>query len=379
MSRIIRNFEKQQKTIGRLLDRAAWPNQKREPDQDQAQALEKKKFKHEKKKYQDDRGDKLREQVTQNQQRQEAMKMLWEGDPRGEMMLRTGGGGGSGGGGGGASAGLSRKDALAQATTEYENMPPTADGPSINEYVNQRAAEIMQQSPQPQTLAGRMREFRARRDYDEAASLQNLQQNLITSYVDAEGNPISAEGVQRAEGGQNYGRTPEGTQAFRKFSLAGVGYDLPMGEPPEMSIAERGFQLSDAQRAALKEKASGIGPQGEKVDTDETPSVVQALEKFKKDRHITDETWMPQYEPEPGPTVFEGALSKKVREGLTKAKRVGQTHKALQKDWNSFIKEHGITPEKLNTFHALASQIKQENPELEWQEIWEMAIKDFKG
>jgi len=245
----------------------------------QTQALDKRRFEHEKKKYQDERDDKLREQVTQNQQRREAMKKLWEGDPRGEIMLgATGGASSGGGGGGGASAGLSRKDALAQATREFESEPPTAEGPSINEYVDQRVAEIMQQSPQPQTLAGRMREFRARRDYDEATSLQNLQQNLTTSYVDAEGSPISAEGVQRAEGGQHYGVTPEGQQAFRKFSLAGVGYDLPSGGPPEESIAERGFQLSDAQRAAIKEKTSRTGSQGEKVDTDETPPVTQALQ-----------------------------------------------------------------------------------------------------
>lgn len=202
-----------------------------------------------------------------------------------------GGGGSSGGGGGGGVGGLSGskvqsvwEDSLADAGEELKGMESAGSlqqygiQTQVDEdtdqvkYVDQRGEEIpvqdvknriarrkymtRMQPPgmafgatsgggQQQTGAQNWQQIEQDMKARDVANQQNLRENLVTSYVDEQGNPVDASKVQEADGeGQHYGTLPDGTKAYRKFSLSGTGTETPTATgsaPAEKSVASVGF------------------------------------------------------------------------------------------------------------------------------------------
>lgn len=102
------------------------------------------------------------------------------------------------------------------------------------------------QQGQQLTPAQRTQQIEQGVEEKDQAARQNLSENLITSYIDIEGNPVDASKVKQAEGeGQHYGVLPDGTKVYRKFSMSGVGKQTPYArggtEPAEKSVASVGF------------------------------------------------------------------------------------------------------------------------------------------
>lgn len=73
------------------------------------------------------------------------------------------------------------------------------------------------------------------------ANRENFEENTITSMVDEQGNPVDASNIEREEGGQHYGVTPEGKKVYRKFSLSGTGRKIPGEGPTAESVRSVGF------------------------------------------------------------------------------------------------------------------------------------------